>query len=147
MRALGSSLFLKNRFGVGYRLTMVKRSKKKNKKIEPYLLKHLGKCELMSEVSQEICFLLPKEQSKNFKDFFKQFDLDIYSLGIESYGVSITTLEEVFLKINQELRLGGEEVDKISGARTVSIRNDANDFAINSEGFLETESATSSHLS
>jgi ATP-binding cassette, subfamily A (ABC1), member 3 len=38
MRALGSSLFLKNRFGAGYRLTMVKRKKKKNKKIGSYLL-------------------------------------------------------------------------------------------------------------
>ena len=33
MRCLGSSLFLKNRFGVGYRLTMVKRSKRTNRKI------------------------------------------------------------------------------------------------------------------
>lgn len=34
---LGSSLFLKNRFGVGYNLTMVKKSKEPNNVIEPYL--------------------------------------------------------------------------------------------------------------
>ncbi len=30
---LGSSLFLKNRFGVGYNLKMVKKNKNKNKKV------------------------------------------------------------------------------------------------------------------
>jgi ATP-binding cassette subfamily A (ABC1) protein 3 len=39
---LGSSLFLKNRFGVGYNLTMVKMSKEENPKIERYLRANLG---------------------------------------------------------------------------------------------------------
>jgi ATP-binding cassette subfamily A (ABC1) protein 3 len=34
---LGSSLFLKNRFGVGYKITMVKKTKENNTKVEPYL--------------------------------------------------------------------------------------------------------------
>lgn len=38
MMCLGSSLFLKKRFGSGYKLTMVKASKAKNKLLEPYLL-------------------------------------------------------------------------------------------------------------
>ena len=40
-----------------------------------------------------------------FKDFFRTFDKEMNSLGIESYGISITTLEEVFLKINQEFKI------------------------------------------
>jgi ATP-binding cassette, subfamily A (ABC1), member 3 len=40
---LGSSLFLKNRFGVGYNLTIVKKSKdEKNPRIEKYLKERLG---------------------------------------------------------------------------------------------------------
>jgi ATP-binding cassette subfamily A (ABC1) protein 3 len=34
---LGSSLFLKNRFGVGYNLTIVKKSKEESSEIENYL--------------------------------------------------------------------------------------------------------------
>ena len=34
---LGSSIFLKNRYGAGYKLTMVKKFKKQNTKIQPYL--------------------------------------------------------------------------------------------------------------
>jgi hypothetical protein len=40
-----------------------------------------------------------------FKEFFMTFDNEMNSLGIESYGISITTLEEVFLKINQEFKI------------------------------------------
>jgi ATP-binding cassette subfamily A (ABC1) protein 3 len=56
---LGSSLFLKNRFGVGYNLTMVKKSKEQNNLIEPYLRKeeNLGnQIKKLSEVSSEITF-------------------------------------------------------------------------------------------
>ena len=39
---LGSSLFLKNRFGVGYNLTIVKKSKEETPRIEHYLKERLG---------------------------------------------------------------------------------------------------------
>jgi ATP-binding cassette subfamily A (ABC1) protein 3 len=56
MMCLGSSLFLKKRFGAGYKLTMVKATKDTNSKILPYIEKHLGPAELISEVSSEISF-------------------------------------------------------------------------------------------
>ena len=48
---LGTSLFLKNRFGAGYKLTMVKKFKQKNRKIMPYLENVFGNVEKLSEVS------------------------------------------------------------------------------------------------
>ena len=48
---LGSSLFLKNRYGAGYKLTMVKKFKTENLKIKPYLEEIFGKVEKLSEVS------------------------------------------------------------------------------------------------
>jgi ATP-binding cassette subfamily A (ABC1) protein 3 len=54
---LGSSLFLKNRFGVGYNLKMVKTSKEKNTNLEKYLRKSLGEeVKLISEVSSEVTY-------------------------------------------------------------------------------------------
>ena len=58
---LGSSLFLKNRYGAGYKLTMVKKFKKPNKKIQPYLNSFFGRVEKLSEVSQEITFKIDYE--------------------------------------------------------------------------------------
>jgi hypothetical protein len=46
-------------------------------------------------------FQLPSETSVYFKDFFKALDENLTNLGIRSYGVGFTTLEEVFLKIEE----------------------------------------------
>lgn len=43
--------------------------------------------------------LIPQAYSDKFKQFFKIFDFQLASLQILSYGISITTLEEVFLKV------------------------------------------------
>ena len=53
----------------------------------------------MSEVGTEATFLLPKTASKQFKDFFPYFDNELENLDVSSYGVSMTTLEEVFLRV------------------------------------------------
>ena len=42
---------------------------------------------------------IPSKYSPHFKDFFADFDNDLEELDIQSYGISITTLEQVFLKI------------------------------------------------
>lgn len=46
-------------------------------------------------------FQLPNEANNLFKSFFAKLDENIEQLGISSYGVGITTLEEVFLKIGK----------------------------------------------
>jgi ATP-binding cassette subfamily A (ABC1) protein 3 len=54
---LGRSLFLKNRFGVGYRLNMVKKDKETNIKIADYIREHLGpEVQKLSEISSEVTF-------------------------------------------------------------------------------------------
>jgi ATP-binding cassette subfamily A (ABC1) protein 3 len=63
----------------------------------------------LQEVSSEISFQLPSSSSKQFKNFFNEFDQNLETLGIRSYGVGITTLEEVFLKIGH----GIEDEDKM----------------------------------
>jgi ATP-binding cassette, subfamily A (ABC1), member 3 len=72
---LGSSLFLKNRFGVGYNLTIVKKTKEESPRIEQYLKENLGsKIQVVSEVSSELTFQIPLALSSKFKDFFSKFD-------------------------------------------------------------------------
>ena len=96
---LGSSLFLKNRFGVGYNLTMVKKNKETNTKVGKYLNEKIGEVKKLSEVSSEITYQIPTALSYKFKEFFTFFDNDLDNLDIRSYGISVTTLEEVFLKV------------------------------------------------
>lgn len=49
-------------------------------------------------------YQIPEKASKIFKTFFQSLDKNLGSLGINSYGVGITTLEEVFLKIGHGQR-------------------------------------------
>ena len=54
-------------------------------------------------------FQLPNEASNLFKDFFDEMDSNLIELGIRSYGVGITTLEEVFLRIGK----GDDELGEV----------------------------------
>ena len=45
---------------------------------------------------------LPDDVESKFAGFFQRFDSEMENMGIISYGISITTLEEVFLHINKE---------------------------------------------
>jgi len=97
---LGSSMFLKNRFGVGYNFTVLKKSPQKDEVIFNYLKENLGTdVTKLSEVQGEISFQIPNAYQAMFIDFFKNLDENLDNLNIRSYGISITTLEEVFLKI------------------------------------------------
>mmetsp|Transcript_270 Transcript_270/g.475 ORF Transcript_270/g.475 Transcript_270/m.475 type:complete len:855 (-) Transcript_270:2340-4904(-) len=115
VQCTGSSLFLKNRYGVGYNLVIAKKDRNPAPQIEKFIKATIPTAVLMQEVSSEISFQLPKESSALFKDFFLQFDNNLDSLGIRSYGVGITTLEEVFLKIGH-----GEDVEEERNQRKVN---------------------------
>jgi len=59
---------------------------------------HIPQVQLESNVGAELSFVLPKEESAKFEQLFANLEQDQDSLGISSFGVSVTTLEEVFLK-------------------------------------------------
>nr|XP_054765010.1 phospholipid-transporting ATPase ABCA3-like [Lytechinus pictus] len=56
---------------------------------------------LESRVGSEIGYILPRESSSTFKDLFTQLEDERGPLGIDSFGVSVTTMEEVFMKVGE----------------------------------------------
>lgn len=125
LRCCGSSLFLKKTYGVGYQLTIEKRtnSKAKGKEeetavneeddlnragadtnqhtISEIVLGAVDKAALLSNVGTEISFQLPLGASDKFVPMFEKLDNEIANGNISTYGVSITTLDEVFQIINR----------------------------------------------
>lgn len=88
----------------------------------------------LSEVSSEMTFQLPTESAAQFKEFFNQLDSNLEALGIRSYGVGITTLEEVFLRIAKD---GGskedeseEEIKSLKGGDQESLLKAFDDYSI-----------------
>lgn len=57
---------------------------------------------LLTAFGAEVSFRLPREASPLFAQFFTRLGDIAAHLGIDSYGVSMTTLEEVFLRIGLE---------------------------------------------
>ena len=81
--------------------------------IEPYLIKKLGReVRKLSEIAREITFQIPVSASPKFKAFFKEFDKKMYSLGAAGYGISITTLEEVFLAVGDGREFGDHYLER-----------------------------------
>ncbi|KAK7285619.1 hypothetical protein RJT34_20395 [Clitoria ternatea] len=113
LKCCGSSLFLKHHYGVGYTLTLVK-SAPTASIASDIVYRHVPLATCVSEVGTEISFRLPMASSSAFERMFREIEGcikkpvsnmelsgsgDKDSLGIESYGISVTTLEEVFLRV------------------------------------------------
>ena len=96
----GSSLFLKKRFGVGYDLTVVKTAPEVSTDlILETVVKFVPSAIKSGDISMEIKFQLPAYESAKFESLFNYFEVNKNELGIQTFGISLTTLEEVFLKV------------------------------------------------
>ncbi|RLN65884.1 hypothetical protein BBJ29_006636 [Phytophthora kernoviae] len=104
LRCAGTSLFLKNRFGAGYSLTMIKASDGSCDVhlVEGFLKKYVPGAKCLSSSGSELVFQLPAVSSEAFPSMLEQLDTDMQGLGVQQYGISVTTLEEVFLRISQD---------------------------------------------
>ncbi|CAN0021601.1 unnamed protein product [Pylaiella littoralis] len=132
LRCCGSSIFLKNHYGVGYNLTVVRdiqgadmspafesgmasdeKTDEPNssglnntatqegsvKPIKAMVRSHVKEATLLSNVGAEVSFQLPNDASSSFQAMLTEIDDRRAELGINSYGLSVTTLEEVFLRV------------------------------------------------
>uniref|UniRef100_A0A452TYF9 ATP-binding cassette sub-family A member 3-like n=1 Tax=Ursus maritimus TaxID=29073 RepID=A0A452TYF9_URSMA len=100
LRCCGSSVFLKKIYGVGYHIVMVKEAHCNVEEISKLLQYHIPTATLEKNVNNEVSFVLPKEYTHSFEDLFTDLEKRRYELGISSFGVSITTMEEVFFRLS-----------------------------------------------
>lgn len=102
LRALGSSKFLKNRFGLGY---LLRSSLAQNTDINPIVQKiqqFVPSAQVVSAAGTELAVRMPKEAVSVFADMMEALENDGKSLGVLSFGIETTTLEEVFMRIVNE---------------------------------------------
>lgn len=84
---------------MGYNLIIVKKDTVKNPAIDSFVLSVVPGAKCISNVAAEVAFQLPLQEVPKFKDLFLGLDNKLSDLKIASYGISITTLEEVFLRV------------------------------------------------
>uniref|UniRef100_A0AAX7SCW7 ABC transporter domain-containing protein n=1 Tax=Astatotilapia calliptera TaxID=8154 RepID=A0AAX7SCW7_ASTCA len=128
---VGSSLYLKNQLGTGYYLTLVKKNPEPSLSssastcnipfvppdvslVSALILRHVPDARLVEDLGHELTYVLPYSAAKDgaFVELFKDLDTKLSDLGISSYGVSDTTLEEIFLKVAED---NGVDTEVTSG--------------------------------
>lgn len=95
----GSSMFLKNKFGVGYVLNILKIKEDLGGDIMAKIKEYLDDAVLTSDYGLEMKVQLTKGNNKQFQKLFEEFEERGEEFGVKEFGISLTTLEDVFLKV------------------------------------------------
>uniref|UniRef100_A0A8C3V6W8 Cholesterol transporter ABCA5 n=1 Tax=Catharus ustulatus TaxID=91951 RepID=A0A8C3V6W8_CATUS len=104
LKCLGSSLFLKSKWGIGYRLSMHIDAYCDAEAATALIRQHIPAASLLQQSHEQLVYSLPLRDMDKFPGLFS--DLDTHShLGVITYGVSMTTLEDVYLKLEVEAEI------------------------------------------
>ncbi|XP_063285489.1 glucosylceramide transporter ABCA12 [Pelobates fuscus] len=109
LRCCGSPFYLKEKFGTGYHLTLTKKFSSRederqcNTEIVTALIQsHIPEANLKEDVAGELVYTLPRfntDISEAYLSLLRALDTSLSDLHIGCYGISDTTIEEVFFKL------------------------------------------------
>ncbi|XP_062976121.1 ATP-binding cassette sub-family A member 10-like [Elgaria multicarinata webbii] len=102
----GSSLFLKKKWGIGYHLRMHVNESCDSERTTSLVKQYIPDAKLSGQRENELRYTLPLQKVDKFPALFCDMDRQT-DLGIVNYGVTMTTLEDVFLKVE-----GNETIDE-----------------------------------
>uniref|UniRef100_A0A669DIM3 P-type phospholipid transporter n=1 Tax=Oreochromis niloticus TaxID=8128 RepID=A0A669DIM3_ORENI len=135
LHCCGSPLFLKNCFGVGFYLTLVRRIKDLRKKevrmnfcnqfhITSLIHHHVPEAKLIEMIGQELTYLLPSKGFKHraYASLFRELEETLADMGLSSFGISDTSLEEVQMHLSQpgkQVPQGSSDSSAGKGSRQV----------------------------
>uniref|UniRef100_V5I8B4 ATP-binding cassette sub-family A member 3 n=1 Tax=Anoplophora glabripennis TaxID=217634 RepID=V5I8B4_ANOGL len=102
LQCCGSSFFLKKKYGAGYSLILDKSQSCDVTKVTELLQRHIPGIKIHGNIGSELTYLLTENQSSVFEPMLKDLEDNSERLGVFSYGISLTTLEEVFMKVGAD---------------------------------------------
>ncbi|XP_070793816.1 ABC-type organic anion transporter ABCA8-like isoform X1 [Pituophis catenifer annectens] len=98
LQCVGSSLFLKKKWGIGYHLRMHTNEFCDFERITSLVKHHIPAAKKSGQRENELSYILPLQNVDKFSDLFNDMDHQT-NLGLINYGVTMTTLEDVFLRL------------------------------------------------
>lgn len=114
LECIGSPHFLKQRFGPGYKLifnpiikgnTEAFLNHEEVATLTKFVLGGIpGAAEAKKEANldNQLVYILPFSMLKNFGDFFMKLEDNLVSLKVSGFGISLPTLEDVFLTVGAD---------------------------------------------
>ena len=121
----GSPLFLKKKYGAGYNLVIVQNSTCDVDKITSMICGYIPDAIVHPVVGAELSYVLPDQKSHTFPAIFEKLELQQRELGIASFGASLTTMEDVFIRVG-ELAQIDKKSDEAEEAAKRNERDDTN---------------------
>ncbi|KAJ4444283.1 hypothetical protein ANN_06075, partial [Periplaneta americana] len=112
LQCCGSSFFLKKKYGksvlfnrdcAGYHLIIVKGSNCNVDSVTRLLQEYIPDLVVDQNIGSELSYLLNEDQSSVFEGMLAKLEENKNKLGLLSYGVSLTTMEEVFMKVGKDV--------------------------------------------
>uniref|UniRef100_A0A665XDU4 P-type phospholipid transporter n=1 Tax=Echeneis naucrates TaxID=173247 RepID=A0A665XDU4_ECHNA len=84
--------------------------------VDQLVQRHVPEAVFLESIGQEINYILPYGGAKDgtFALLFQELDLAMADLGLTSYGISDTTLEEIFLKVAEDTGVDTEIQSKVA---------------------------------
>ena len=82
-------------------MTIVKDASCDPSRVEKLVKSLAPKAEQVTNVGAELSYILPSSSTPSFPELFDRLETEKTALGIVSFGVSVTTMEEVFMKVGE----------------------------------------------
>eukprot|EP00039_Didymoeca_costata_P015168 m.253797 g.253797 ORF g.253797 m.253797 type:complete len:1742 (+) comp16164_c2_seq1:146-5371(+) len=103
VKCAGTSLSLKSHYGIGYNLNVVKeKGSCQPGSILEVVKEYVPNASLKKDTVADVTLALPREHSSTFSKLFEKLEGKKSEFGIQSWGVSATTIDEVFLKVGED---------------------------------------------
>ncbi|XP_035859765.1 uncharacterized protein abca12 isoform X1 [Sander lucioperca] len=143
LKCCGSPFYLKDKLGQGYKLTLTKKQMQNlesermdNAELKAFIQAHVPEARLKDAQGGDLVYLLPPFTSSNassYRSLLTALDSNQDALQLGGYGISDTTLEEVFLQLTD--REDGAD-GHLSISETVSDTDSIDSFPSDSSGSI-----------
>ena len=154
LRCIGSPLFLKRHYGVGYNLAIV-RGDVAAKTLEKLVVSHIDDASVVLTSKTESHFALPFSSVSNFPDLLDELDKlagngDGSDSGassdakIRSYNLAMTTMEQVFVSIANAAQLEQEDASDADDGGSTTQSSSSTTSSSSSSSATETTTTASS---
>jgi ATP-binding cassette, subfamily A (ABC1), member 3 len=112
VKCCGSPLFLKKIFGAGYHLRVSKGHNFMGNEVMNIIRSYIPNSQIKSDINTEIIYTLENDNnvisdqvvnsSSQLASLFDKLEKSYRKLGINSCGLTVTTMEDVFLRVGNE---------------------------------------------
>ncbi|KAM8855240.1 uncharacterized protein abca12 [Spinachia spinachia] len=143
LKCCGSPFHLKDQLGQGYKITLTKKTQNSgseqidNAELKAFVQAHVPEARLKEALGGDLVYSLPPFTSSNassYRSLLTALDSNLDALQLGGYGISDTTLEEVFLQLTHGNAEDGTEKTPLSISETISDNDSIDSFSSDSNG-------------